>query len=67
MCSSLLRVDLMRKRVEIPTILKTGLTWFTSFEYKVVADPDRGVSEIDNVNYRTPVKIQLKRRRKHGR
>lgn len=57
----------MRKRVEIPAILKTGLTWFTSFEYKVVADPDRGVSEIDNVNYRTPVKIQLKRRRKHGR
>lgn len=58
----------MRKRIEIPTILKTGLTWFASFEYKVVADPDReGVSEIDNVNYRTPVKIQLKRRRKHGR
>jgi len=56
----------MRKRVEIPTILKTGLTRFTSFEYKVVANPDRGVSEIDNVNYGTLIKIQLKRRRNTG-
>jgi len=56
-----------KTRVEIPTILKTRLTGFTSFEYKVVVDPDRGVSEIDNVNYRMPVKIQLKCRHKHGR